>query len=80
MDKIKYQIVFENMADVDHFVTEVSGLTGDVNVYYGHQEFDGKSILALLNLELGKKYETELLSDDENMQDVFRRIVANFGG
>ena len=80
MDKIKYQIIFRNMEEVDHFVTEVSGLSGDVNVYYGHQAFDGKSILALLNLELGKKYETELLSDDEKMQDVFRKIVTNFGG
>lgn len=77
---MRHKIRFQSIEDIEHFIAEVEGLSEDVNIYYGHQEFDGKSILALLYLELGKEYETEILSNNEISQDIFRRIVANFGG
>lgn len=77
---MKAKVLFRGSEDVKNFANEMNSFTSDVNIYYGHQIFDAKSILCLMSLQLFKEYEVELVSRDELTVNQFKRIVAKYGG
>lgn len=77
---MRYKVMFQGTDDIKAFAEEVNSLSPDVNLYYGHQVFDAKSIICLMSLQLFKKYEVELISDNETTQAIFAKLVSKFGG
>lgn len=77
---MKTKVLFRGSEDIKNFASEMNSLTSDVNIYYGHQIFDAKSILCLMSLQLFKEYEVELVSRDELTVNQFKSIVAKYGG
>lgn len=77
---MKTKVLFRGSEDVKNFASEINSFTSDVNIYYGHQIFDAKSILCLMSLQLFKEYEVEIISKDELIIEQFKSIVAKYGG
>ena len=77
---MKHKVKFRSMSDIKAFAEEMNGFSPDVNLYFGHQVFDAKSIIALMSLQLYKEYEIELLTDNKMTQSIFATVVSRFGG
>ena len=77
---MRHKVLFKSLEDIKEFATEMNSFVPDINIYFGHQIFDAKSIICLMSLQLYKGYEVELLSDNELTQNIFAKIVSRFGG
>ena len=77
---MRHTVTFKTTTDIKNFATDMNTFIPDVNIYYGHQVFDAKSILCLMSLQLYKSYEVELLADNKLTQDIFAKIVSKYGG
>ena len=72
---MKYKIHFDNLSALQRFVAEASDLTCDVNLFDNHKCLDGKSIVALMNLDLKKDFLVEFITDDEDLLVTCQKIV-----
>ncbi len=77
---MKHKVLFKGSDDIKRFAKEMDTFVPDINLYYGHQIFDAKSIICLMSLQLFKEYEVELLTQDEQTQKIFASIVSEFSG
>ena len=75
---MKAKIKFKNIDDIIWFTNRTSVLHGDINIWDGHTGFDGKSVCALLNLDLSKVFGLELISDDKDDIEVFNQLVERY--
>lgn len=76
---MKHTVLFRGTDDIKAFAEAMNSLTPDINLYYGHQIFDAKSIICLMSLQLFKEYEVEMVSDNSIAQDIFAKTVSRFG-
>lgn len=74
-DRMKYKIHFNNLTALQKFVAESSDLNCDVNLFDNHKCLDGKSIVALMNLDLKKDFLVEFITDDEDLLVTCQKIV-----
>ena len=72
------KIKFLSVDDVATFVNQVSELSCDVNVMYGSQVYDGKSLVGLMNLDRSKIYEVYCVTDNEEEQRLFAKIINQY--
>ncbi len=77
---MKHKVLFRSSEDIKEFAAEMNSFVPDINIYYGHQIFDAKSIICLMSLQLYKVYEVEMLSDNNMTQGIFAKIISKFGG
>ena len=47
-------------------VTAISSMECDVNLYDGHKVIDAKSLMAVMNLDLRKKFWIEFVTEDND--------------
>lgn len=64
---MKYKVHFIDLEDLQKFVTAVTALSCDVNLYDNHKCLDAKSIIALMNLDMRKSFWVEFMTDDEKL-------------
>lgn len=60
------------------FVQNMSKLPCDVNLYYGQQVFDAKSILAILSLDFSKIYGVDVITHSEEVYKQFKEYIKDF--
>ena len=72
---MKYKIHFKDLTALQKFVADSSDLKCDVNLFDNHKCLDGKSIVALMNLDLKKDFLVEFITDDEDLLETCQRIV-----
>ena len=77
---MRYKVLFKGSNEIKKFAEAMNSFTPDINLYFGHQIFDAKSIICLMSLQLFKKYEVEIITDNPTTKDIFSRIVSKFGG
>ena len=77
---MRYTVIFKTTTDIKNFATDMNTFIPDINLYYGHQVFDAKSIICLMSLQLFKEYEVEIITDNKITIDIFSKIVSRFGG
>lgn len=77
---MKHKVVFKSTSEIKEFAESMNSLVPDINIYFGHQIFDAKSILCLMSLQLFKEYEVEILTNNPITINIFSKIVAKFGG
>lgn len=80
MDKITHKVMFNNIEFIKNFVKDMNEFPNDVNIYCGHKIFDAKSIVGLMNFQLGKEYEVEIVSDNNSIQNSFAEVVSKYRG
>ena len=74
---MRYLIIFRNLDDVERFVSTVTNFDCDFNVYDDHQCIDGKSIMAMANLDLKKTFVLEIVTDDEDLLKEIEREIGD---
>ena len=62
---MKYRIHFLDIQDLQKLVMAISSLDCDVNLYDGHKVIDAKSLIAVMNLDLRKKFWIEFMTDSD---------------
>lgn len=77
---MRHTVIFKTTTDIKNFASDMNTFIPDVNIYYGHQVFDAKSIICLMSLQLFKEYEVEIITDNKITIDIFSKIVSRFGG
>lgn len=60
---MKYRIHFLDIQDLQKLVTAISAFGCDVNLFDGHRVIDAKSLIAVMNLDLRKKFWIEFMTD-----------------
>ena len=60
---MKYRIHFLDIQDLQKLVAAISALDCDVNLFDGHRVIDAKSLIAVMNLDLRKKFWIEFMTD-----------------
>lgn len=80
MDKIKNKVMFVDMISIKDFVKDMNEFPNDVNIYCGHKIFDAKSIVGMMNFQLGKVYEVEIVSNNYDIQCRFAKVVSKYRG
>ena len=74
---MKYKIHFIDLMDVQKFVTGVTKLNFDVNLYDDSRCVDAKSLVAIMNLDLRKSFWIEFLTDENDQIVECQRIVKD---
>lgn len=77
---MRYKVLFRGSEEVKKFADFMNQFDSDVNIYFGHQIFDAKSVLCLMSLQLFKAYEVELMTENKDEQDKFAEVVSKYGG
>lgn len=72
---MKENIIFRTPEDARNFVVGCHKIHTDVNLYLGHQVFDGKSIMGVLSIGCGQKLVAEIITDDEEELYQFKELV-----
>lgn len=69
---IKKDIVLNSQRDVLNFVNVVCKYSCDVDMHFGHNMIDAKSILGVLGVGIGKKVELMIHADeaDDLIEDI----------
>jgi len=75
---MRYFIKFNNLDDVEHFVATVNGFECDFNVCDDLHCVDGKSIVAMANLDLKKIFYLEAITDDENLLSEIETAIYEY--
>lgn len=74
----EYQVVFRNFDDIRKFVRAAEKCDYDVDVYYEHIEIDGKSLLGLIDIGLGKKVKVICFNPCESLYKVIKTLQSDF--
>ena len=72
---MRYLIMFRNLDEVEHFVAAISNFECDFNVYDDLHCVDGKSIIAMANLDLKKTFILEAVTDDEELLKEIEQVI-----
>mgnify|MGYP002620208360 FL=1 len=56
-------IMFKTALEAEEFVKICQSYRDDINLYYGHQQIDAKSILGVVSCGCNQKLKVEILTD-----------------
>lgn len=56
-------IMFKTALEAEEFVKICQSYQDDINLYYGHQQIDAKSILGVVSCGCNQKLKVEILTD-----------------
>ena len=74
---MKYRIHFVDVDDMQKFVTAINRFGCDVNLYDDHKCIDAKSLIAVMNLDLRKKFWVEFVTDEEALIVEAQKIIKD---
>ena len=75
--EVRQDIRLNNASDVHEFVKLADACDFDVNIGYGRVQIDGKSIMGVMGLDLGKVLTVHYTGDNDAMdQFVARHAIA----
>ncbi len=57
------EIMFKTALEAEEFVKICQSYRDDINLYYGHQQIDAKSILGVVSCGCNQKLKVEILTD-----------------
>ena len=72
------KIKFKSFDDLEEFINDMTNLNCDVNILDGHQVFDAKSLMTVVNLDIRKTFIVECVSDDEDQLKIFRERIEKY--
>lgn len=70
----EYQVVFRDFEDIRKFVRAAEQCDYDVDVYYNHIQIDGKSLLGIINIGIGKKVKVICFNPCETLYNVIKTL------
>lgn len=74
---MRYLINFNNLDEIERFVATVNQFECDFNVYDDLHCVDGKSIVAMANLDLRKTFMLEIVTDDEVLLSEIEKAIGD---
>lgn len=75
---MKEKIIFKSNDDLVRFTREVQRFKSDVDIHSGSFDGDAKSVLLVINCRINEPYTLELLSEDQEEIEKFKRMVSNY--
>lgn len=72
------KIKFNEMKDVQRFVSKCSMFEDDIVLLSGRYVVDGKSLLGILSLDLSKPVDLKIDTDDISTKHVFTEYMVEF--
>lgn len=72
------KIKFNEMKDVQRFVSKCSMFEDDIVLLSGRYVVDGKSLLGILSLDLSNPVDLEIDTDDISTKHVFTEYMVEF--
>lgn len=72
------KIKFNEMKDVQRFVSKCSMFEDDIVLLSGRYVVDGKSLLGILSMDLSKPVDLKIDTDDISTKHVFTEYMVEF--
>lgn len=75
---MKAEITFKDKKDLVRFTKEVQMFESDIDIHSGSFDGDAKSVLLVINCRVNEPYTLELLSEDQEEIEKFKRMISSF--
>lgn len=77
---MRVPVKFHDATEASKFVVVCNSFVEDVNLYYKRYIIDAKSILGVLSCDFTEGIEVEILTESEQVQELFKERMAEFYG
>lgn len=75
---MRMPIKLKSIQQATEFVCKCSSFDEDINLYYKRYIIDAKSILGVLSCDFNNPIEVEILTDDNEILENFRKAVEKY--